>query len=80
MSDMSKTFKITLSGEALLWLEAEVRDGTYKDESAMMQALVQRDLDRIGKMIQEGLDSGISGKSMRDVINDIKARRSDEAA
>lgn len=77
---MSKTFKITLSGEALLWLEAEVRDGTYKDESAMMQALVQRDLDRIGKMIQEGLDSGISGKSMRDVINDIKARRSDEAA
>lgn len=80
MTETSKTFEITLSGEALGWLEAEVGDGIYKDASAMVQALVQRDLDRIGALIKEGLESGVSGKTMRDVINDIKARRADEAA
>ncbi|MEM1086234.1 MAG: hypothetical protein AAGH90_00775 [Pseudomonadota bacterium] len=79
MSDTSKTFEITLSGEALLWLEAEVRDGTYKSESAMVQALVQRDLNRIGTMIQEGLDSGISPRSPEEIFAALKRRINDAA-
>lgn len=75
-----KTFQITLSGEALAWLEAEISDGTYRSESEMVQALVQRDLDALGALILEGEASGISGQTMRDVMNEIKAKRTNEAA
>jgi Arc/MetJ-type ribon-helix-helix transcriptional regulator len=75
-----KTFQISLSGDALAWLEAEIRDGTYRDESEMLQALVQRDLDALGALILEGEASGISGRNMRDVMNEIKAKRTNEAA
>lgn len=79
MTDTSKTFEITLTGEALGWLEAELRDGVYKDASAMVQALVQRDLDRIGALIKEGLESGVSPRSPEEIFEALKRRINDAA-
>jgi Arc/MetJ-type ribon-helix-helix transcriptional regulator len=74
-----KTFQITLSGDALAWLEAEIRDGTYRDESEMLQALVQRDLDALGALILEGEASGISPRSGEEILAGLKRRRNNAA-
>ncbi|MEM8616855.1 MAG: hypothetical protein AAGF20_07960 [Pseudomonadota bacterium] len=74
-----KTFEITLSGEALTWLEAEIRDGSYHDASEMVQALVQRDLDALGALLMEGEESGISPRSADEIFEGLKRRRNNAA-
>lgn len=75
-----KTLEITLSGRALEWLEAELRDGTYSCASEMVQALIERDYRELIALLEDGERSGQSGMTMKDLIEDIRSKRSDEAA
>mgnify|MGYP000686980636 CR=1 FL=1 len=75
-----KTFEITLSGQALEWLEAELRDGTYTSASEMVQALIERDYKALISLLEEGDQSGLSGMTMKGLIEDIRLKRADEAA
>jgi len=75
-----KTFEIALSGQALEWLEAELRDGTYSSASEMVQALIERDHRELIALLEDGERSGQSGMTMKDLIKDIRSKRSDEAA
>lgn len=77
---MAEKIEIELSGEPLEWLQRQVEDGVYSSNSAFIAALLQQDLDQLRKMLMEGLESGRSGKSMKEIIADIKAKRSDAAA
>jgi antitoxin ParD1/3/4 len=79
--DMATTRKtITLTEQQDQWIKAQIAAGEYTNDSEYIRDLVRRDQEQNAKFralkaaIQEGLDSGISDKTVRDVWEEAEAR------
>ena len=66
------------------WVEVQARSGHYSNASDYVRDLIRRDQERVSKLaelqrlITEGLESGISDRSIGDVLE--AARKQAEAA
>ena len=71
---------ITLTDKQDQWIKAQIAAGEYTNDSEYIRDLVRRDQEQNAKFralkaaIQEGLDSGISNKTVRDVWEEAEAR------
>ena len=71
---------ITLTDQQDRWIKAQIAAGEYTNDSEYIRDLVRRDQEQNAKFralkaaIQEGLDSGISDKTVRDVWEEAEAR------
>ncbi len=71
---------ITLTDQQDQWLKAQIAAGEYTNDSEYIRDLVRRDQEQNAKFralkaaIQEGLDSGISDKTVQDVWEEAEAR------
>ena len=71
---------ITLTDQQGQWIKAQIAAGEYTNDSEYIRDLVRRDQEQNAKFralkaaIQEGLDSGISNKTVRDVWEEAEAR------
>ncbi len=60
------------------WVEAQTRTGRYSNASDYVRDLIRRDQDRAGsiadvqRLITEGIDSGISDRSMTHVLDSAR--------
>ena len=66
------------------WVEAQAQNGRYSSASDYVRDLIRRDQERVSelaelqRLITEGLESGISDRSIGDVLE--AARKQAEAA
>ena len=71
---------ITLTDKQDQWIKAQIAAGEYTNDSEYIRDLVRRDQEQNAKFralkaaIQEGLDSGISNKTVRDVWEEAESR------
>lgn len=82
MSMVRKT--ITLPEPMDEWVKTQVESGRYANDSEYVRDLIRRDQDladrrraaddELRRLIQEGIDSGISPRSSREIYEDVKAR------
>ena len=78
MATIRKT--VTLTDKQDQWIKAQIEAGEYTNDSEYIRDLVRRDQEQnvrfkaLKKAIQEGLDSGISNKSVTDIIEEVEAR------
>ena len=77
------TMNVSLPNQMREWVDESVRSGRYANASDYVRDLIRRDKDReiaieqIQKMLTDGINSGVSDKTVDDVWQRVKARRSD---
>lgn len=63
-----------------IWIENRVKSGLYNNDSEYFRDLVRKDQiqreaeDQLRILLQEGIDSGISNKTLQDIMNDVDQR------
>ncbi|MGD0641123.1 MAG: type II toxin-antitoxin system ParD family antitoxin [Roseiarcus sp.] len=68
------TMNVSLPEAMKAWVEAQARSGRYSNASDYVRDLVRRDQERAQKiaelqaLISEGIESGVSNKSMNDIL------------
>ena len=68
------TMNVSLPEAMKSWVEAQARSGRYSNASDYVRDLVRRDQERAQKLaelqalISQGVDSGVSDKSMGDIL------------
>lgn len=68
------TMNVSLPETMKAWVEAQTRSGRYSNASDYVRDLVRRDQERAQKiaelqaLISAGIDSGVSDKSMNDIL------------
>ena len=73
---------ITLTEQQDQWIKAQIAAGDYTNDSEYIRDLVRRDQEQNAKFkalkqaIQEGLDSGISDKTVGDIWEEAEKRYS----
>ena len=73
------TMNVSLPDAMKSWVEAQARSGRYSNASDYVRDLVRRDQERAQKiaelqsLISEGIDSGVSDKSMKDILAAARA-------
>ena len=78
MALVKKTINITDQQEG--WLKAQIATGQYGNDSEYVRDLIRKDQESNAKFmalkaaIQEGLDSGVSEKSVDEVWQGVEAR------
>lgn len=71
---------ITLTEQQDQWIKAQIAAGEYTNDSEYIRDLVRRDQEQNTKFkalkqaIQEGLDSGISDKTVGDIWEEAEKR------
>jgi antitoxin ParD1/3/4 len=71
---------ITLTEQQDQWIKAQIAAGDYTNDSEYIRDLVRRDQEQNAKFkalkqaIQEGLDSGISDKTVGDIWEEAEKR------
>ena len=71
---------ITLTDKQDQWIKARITAGEYTNDSEYIRDLVRRDQEENAKFkalkqaIQEGLNSGVSNKSVTDIMEEVGAR------
>ena len=71
---------ITLTDKQDQWIKAQIAAGEYANDSEYIRALVRRDQEENAKFqalkqaIQEGLSSGVSDKSVTDIMEEVESR------
>lgn len=71
---------ITLTDKQDEWIKAQIAAGDYTNDSECFRDLIRRDQERNGKFralkqaIQEGLDSGVSDRSVPRIMQEVEAR------
>lgn len=74
------TMNVSLPDEMKSWVESQTRTGRYSNASDYVRDLIREDQERKDKiahiqaLVTEGLESGISNKSMDDLLQDARAR------
>jgi len=74
------TMNVSLPDPMKDWVEAQARTGRYSNASDYVRDLIRRDQERAGKLaelqrlIDEGLSSGVSTRSMDNVLQEARAR------
>ena len=76
------TMNISLPDPMKEWVETQARGGRYSNTSDYVRDLIRRDQDRAAKiarmqrLVDEGLESGVSDRSMADIREEARARAS----
>jgi antitoxin ParD1/3/4 len=69
---------ITLSKQQDAWVKSRIASGDYTNDSEYFRDLIRRDqeqkLSALKQAIQEGLDSGISDRTVSDAWNEAERR------
>ncbi len=71
---------ITLTDKQDAWIKTQIDAGRYTNDSEYIRDLVRRDQEHNAKFlalktaIQEGLDSGVSEKTVREIWDEAEAR------
>ena len=71
---------ITLTDQQDQWIKAQIAAGEYTNDSEYIRDLVRRDQEENAKFqalklaIQEGLNSGVSDKSVTDIMEEVESR------
>ena len=74
------TMNVSLPEPMKDWVETQARSGCYSNASDYVRDLIRRDLERAAKqeemqrLITEGLESGISVRSMADILKAARDR------
>ena len=74
------TMNVSLPDEMKNWVESQTRTGRYSNASDYVRDLIREDQERKDKiahmqaLVSEGLESGISEKSMDDILKEARAR------
>ena len=76
----SKTFEVTLSGDALHWLEYQLETGQHASPEDMLRSLVLHEQAEIIAGLRATLDKGASAMTPAEAIEAIIKKRSDAAA
>ena len=80
MATIRKT--ITLTDKQDQWIKAQIAAGKFTNDSEYLRDLVRRDQEQnaqfiaLKQAIQEGLDSNISDKTVREVWEEAELRHS----
>ncbi|MFN3312234.1 MAG: type II toxin-antitoxin system ParD family antitoxin [Hyphomonas sp.] len=70
------TMNISLPDQMKAWVEAQSADGKYANSSDLIRDLIRREqikqekIAALNEKIEEGFDSGFSGKSIEQVMED----------
>jgi antitoxin ParD1/3/4 len=70
------TMNISLPDPVTEWIEERIRSGHYADASDYIVDLVRDDRERrewLVRALIEGEESGLSSRSVRDIIADVKS-------
>lgn len=73
---------ITLTAQQDAWVKARIAQGDYTNDSEYIRDLIRRDQEDNAKFlapkqaVQEGLDSGVSDRSLRDIWDEAERRQS----
>ena len=68
------TMNVSLPDPMKNWVEAQARSGRYSNASDYVRDLIRRDQERaaklaeLQKLITEGIESGVSGCSVNDIL------------
>jgi antitoxin ParD1/3/4 len=68
------TMNVSLPDPMKDWVEAQARSGRYSNASDYVRDLIRRDQERaaklaeLQKLITEGIESGVSGRSVNDIL------------
>lgn len=74
------TMNISLPDPMRDWVQTQIQDGRYSSSSDYVRDLIRRDQEFrqqqqiLQEAITEGLKSGISNRSMEDVLKEAQAR------
>ena len=78
------TMNVSLPDPMKDWVEAQAKSGRYSNASDYVRDLIRRDQERadkvaeLQKLLTEGLESGVSGRTLDDVLK--TARQQAKAA
>ena len=73
------TMNVSLPDAMTEWVETQARGGRYSNASDYVRDLVRRDQERarnvaeLQALITEGIGSGVSDKSMADILREARA-------
>jgi antitoxin ParD1/3/4 len=79
------TMNVSLPDPMKDWVEAQARKGRYSNASDYVRDLIRRDQERaaqheeLQKLITQGLESGISTRSIADILEAARERASGAA-
>ena len=82
MGNIRKT--ITLTDQQDQWIKAQATAGNFADDGEYIRELIRRDQEQHTKFqalkaaIQEGLDSGVSDKTIPVIMEEVEARLRDD--
>lgn len=71
---------ITFTEQQDNWVKLQVEEGYYTNDSEYIRDLIRKDQASKQKIyelklaIQEGIDSGVSNKSIPDIMNEVEER------
>jgi len=72
---------ITLTAKQDEWIKAQIDSGVYTNDSEYIRDLIRRDQEQdvtkfraLKQAIQEGLDSGVSDKTVPRIMEEVEAR------
>ncbi|MGJ8628986.1 MAG: type II toxin-antitoxin system ParD family antitoxin [Sulfitobacter sp.] len=74
------TMNVSLPDGMKVWVEAQSQTGRYSNASDYVRDLIRRDQERtdkiaaMQKLVDEGLASGISDRSMDDIFKEARLR------
>jgi antitoxin ParD1/3/4 len=77
------TMNVSLPDPMKAWVERQARSGRYSNASDYVRDLIRRDQERSDKLaelqrlITEGLDSGVSERSMGEVLDAARQQARD---
>ena len=78
METVQKTVVLTAQQER--WIKTRIAAGAFTSDGDYIRELIRRDQEENGKLqalkseIQEGLDSGVSDKTVPQVMEEVEAR------
>ena len=77
---MTVRVTIAVTDQDDIWIKKRIASGHYASESEYVRDLIRRDQQEHQKLqtlrvaIQEGLDSGVSSRSVKDIMREIEQR------
>ena len=78
MATIRKT--ITLTEKQEEWIKAQIVNGDFTNDSEYLRDLVRRDQEQNARFlalkaaIQEGINSGVSNKTVKEIMEEVEAR------
>lgn len=80
MATIRKT--ITLTEKQDEWIKGQIARGDFTNDSEYLRDLIRRDQEQNTRLralkaaIQEGMNSGVSNKTVNDIMEEVEARQS----